>query len=210
MDIPVGWATLFLAVATTGLAVFAYSSARDSRDQLRLANDELKLAKDQLSAIHSQNQAIIEQSDTMQKQTRLQGLIHVHSMLANREARESRQKMFHAYFDCNKLQNQEDFKDFLKRAGTQIVNIRGDFDVIGSMFAAELVPRQAFLDSYAGIVIRCWTALAPTIFAERKEPGRKRFMEYFDKLNEASEDFWKSLGEGAEWPIPYDDRVSPP
>lgn len=60
MDLPVGWVTFFLAIATTALAAFAYSSSLDAKKLAQVANEELKALKEQNALFKDQFDASIK------------------------------------------------------------------------------------------------------------------------------------------------------
>jgi hypothetical protein len=59
LDLPIGWVTFFLAIATTALAVFAYSSSRDTKKQSELMSGELQALKEQNGILRDQFEASI-------------------------------------------------------------------------------------------------------------------------------------------------------
>lgn len=67
-DVPVGWATLALAIATTALAVFAYSSARDAKKQVEVTKQQVDVLKQQTDALQSESKTLEEQTEILRNQ----------------------------------------------------------------------------------------------------------------------------------------------
>ena len=59
MDFPVGWATFFLAIATTSLAVFAYSTSRDTKKQAESMVGQLAALREQNRILGDQFEASV-------------------------------------------------------------------------------------------------------------------------------------------------------
>jgi hypothetical protein len=65
--------------------------------------------------------------------------------------------------------------------------VRNDFNQIGSLITNNLLPEEAFMDTYWYTILRCWMALERDINEERNIRGHPGYMKNFEELSRSAD-----------------------
>ena len=121
------------------------------------------------------------------KQYRLTALFQVHQWIRDEEARTNRKSIYEAYKRYNITKDETVFE--LPEYKKAKAEVQADLDIIGSMVARELIPKEEFLELYWDIVFNIWKILKDSILEQRKKTGLDSYMRFFEKLNEAADEY---------------------
>jgi len=96
--------------------------------------------------------------------------------LNSREHRTSRRKVYEL---CIEFEKNKDVGIF--DGSPEVVDVRADFDVIGTLVESENINEKLFLIEYGPLAYRCWKYLKKHVEAERKERNFDPFMKNFQE-----------------------------
>lgn len=107
------------------------------------------------------------------------GMLKIFDLLSNEESKLHRRRAYQAFcsgkFDTNgKLLDNSFLKD--------IEYIRTAFGQIGSLVKDKYVPKNAFLRTYSGVIIKSWKAVEKNVRRERELRKTQDYMETFEWL----------------------------
>jgi hypothetical protein len=123
------------------------------------------------------------------KQHQINGLLDAFRILNTREHRTSRRKVYDLYLQYEKDKDVRIFDN-----NPEVVDVRADFDVIGTMVKSGNINEKLFLIEYGPLAYRCWKYLKNHIVAERKKRNFDPFMMNFEDLAEKAGKFWSKRG----------------
>ena len=123
------------------------------------------------------------------KQRQMNGLLEAFKILNTREHRSSRKKVYELYLRYEKSKDVTVFEN-----SAEVIDVRADFDVIGTLVKSGNVNEKLFLIEYGPLAYRCWVYLKNHIEAERKKRNFDPFMENFEDLAEKAHKFWLKKG----------------
>ena len=123
------------------------------------------------------------------KQHQINGLLDAFRILNTREHRTSRRKVYDLYLQYEKNKDVRIFDN-----NPEVVDVRADFDVIGTLVKSGNINEKLFLIEYGPLAYRCWKYLKNHIVAERKKRNFDPFMMNFEDLAEKAGKFWSKRG----------------
>jgi hypothetical protein len=123
------------------------------------------------------------------KQHQISGLLDAFKILNTREHRSSRKKVYALYIEYEKNKDIRIFDD-----SPEVVDVRADFDVIGTLVKSGNINEKLFLIEYGPLAYRCWKYLKKHVEAERKKRNFEPFMINFEELAEKADKFWSKKG----------------
>jgi hypothetical protein len=123
------------------------------------------------------------------KQRQMNGLLEAFKILNTREHRSSRKKVYELYLRYEKSKDVTVFEN-----SAEVIDVRADFDVIGTLVKSGNVNEKLFLIEYGPLAYRCWVYLKNHIETERKKRNFDPFMENFEDLAEKAHKFWLKKG----------------
>jgi len=123
------------------------------------------------------------------KQLQINGLLDAFKILNTREHRSSRRKVYELYLEYEKNKDIRIFDD-----SPEVVDVRADFDVIGTLVKSGNINEKLFLIEYGPLAYRCWKYLKKHIEVERKKRNFDPFMKNFEDLAEKADKFWSKKG----------------
>jgi|ERR1044071_7871279 hypothetical protein len=123
------------------------------------------------------------------KQRQINGLLEAFKILNTREHRTSRRRVYELYLQYEKNKNVTIFDN-----SPEVVDVRADFDVIGTLVKSGNINDKLFLIEYGPLAYRCWKYLKDHIEAERNKRNFNPFMMNFEDLAEKAENFWSKKG----------------
>ena len=123
------------------------------------------------------------------KQHQINGLLDAFKILNTREHRSSRRKVYELYLEYEKNKDIRIFDD-----SPEVVDVRADFDVIGTLVKSGNINEKLFLIEYGPLAYRCWKYLKKHIEVERKKRNFDPFMINFEELAEKADKFWSKKG----------------
>ena len=123
------------------------------------------------------------------KQHQINGLLDAFRILNTREHRTSRRKVYDLYIEYEKNKDVRTFDN-----SPEVVDVRADFDVIGTLVKSGNINEKLFLIEYGPLAYRCWKYLKNHIEAERKKRNFDPFMMNFESLAGKADNFWLKRG----------------
>jgi len=123
------------------------------------------------------------------KQHQINGLLDAFKILNSREHRTSRRKVYELYIEYEKNKDVGIFD-----GSPEVVDVRADFDVIGTLVESGNINEKLFLIEYGPLAYRCWKYLKKHVEAERKKRNFDPFMMNFEDLAEKAGKFWSKRG----------------
>src|SRR5438093_7046950 len=123
------------------------------------------------------------------KQHQINGLLEAFKILNTGEHRTSRRKVYDLYLQYEKNKDVTMFEN-----SPEVVDVRADFDVIGTLVKSGNVNEKLFLIEYGPLAYRCWKYLKNHIEAERKKRNFGPFMMNFEDLAKKADNFWSKRG----------------
>lgn len=123
------------------------------------------------------------------KQHQIKGLLDAFKILNTREHRTSRRKVYELYIEYEKNNEVAIFEGI-----PEVVDVRADFDVIGTLVKSRNIDEKLFLIEYGPLTYRCWKYLRKHIEAERKKRNFEPFMKNFEDLAGKADKFWSKRG----------------
>src|SRR5574341_2577171 len=123
------------------------------------------------------------------KQHQINGLLDAFKILNSREHRISRRKVYELYIEYEKNKDVGIFDNV-----PEVVDVRADFDVIGTLVKSRNIDEKLFLIEYGPLAYRCWKYLMKHIQAERKKRNFNPFMKNFQDLAKKADRFWSKKG----------------
>ena len=123
------------------------------------------------------------------RQHQINGLLDAFKILNNREHRSSRRKVYELYLEYEKNKDVGIFDD-----SPEVVDVRADFDVIGTLVKSGNIDEKLFLIEYGPLAYRCWRYLKKHVEDERKKRSFEPFMKNFEALAEKADKFWSKKG----------------
>ena len=123
------------------------------------------------------------------KQHQINGLLDAFRILNTREHRTSRRKVYDLYLQYEKNKDVRIFDN-----NPEVVDVRADFDVIGTLVKSGNINEKLFLIEYGPLAYRCWKYLKKHVEAERKKRNFDPFMMNFEDLAEKAGKFWSKRG----------------
>jgi hypothetical protein len=123
------------------------------------------------------------------KQHQINGLLDAFKILNTREHRTSRTKVYELYIQYERNKDVTIFDN-----NPEVVDVRADFDVIGTLIKSGNVDEKLFLIEYGPLAYRCWKYLKKHVEAERKKRNFKPFMMNFEALAKKADKFWSKKG----------------
>lgn len=123
------------------------------------------------------------------KQHQIKGLLDAFKILNTREHRISRRKVYELYLQYEKSNDVTIFDN-----SPEVVDVRADFDVIGTLVKSGNIEEKLFLIEYGPLVYRCWKFLTEHVKSERKKRNFDPFMRNFEDLAEKADKFWSKKG----------------
>src|SRR5437867_8416722 len=123
------------------------------------------------------------------KQRQINGLLDAFKILNTREHRSSRRKVYELYLEYEKNKDIRIFDD-----SPEVVDVRADFDIIGTLVKSGNINEKLFLIEYGPLAYRCWKYLKKHIEVERKKRNFDPFMKNFEDLAEKADKFWSKKG----------------
>src|SRR4249920_245503 len=123
------------------------------------------------------------------RQHQITGLLDAFKILNNREHRSSRRKVYELYLEYEKNKDVLIFDD-----SPEVVDVRADFDVIGTLIKSGNIDEKLFLIEYGPLAYRCWKYLKKHVEAERKKRNFNPFMKNFEDLAEKADKFLSNKG----------------
>jgi len=123
------------------------------------------------------------------KQHQIKGLLDAFKILNTREHRTSRRKVYELYIEYEKNKDVGIFDNV-----PEVVDVRADFDVIGTLVKSRNIDEKLFLIEYGPLAYRCWKYLKKHVEAERKKRNFNPFMKNFEDLANKANRFWSKRG----------------
>ena len=123
------------------------------------------------------------------KQHQIKGLLDAFKILNTREHRTSRRKVYELYIEYEKNKDVTIFNNV-----PEVVDVRADFDVIGTLIKSRNIDEKLFLIEYGPLAYRCWKYLKKHVEAERKKRNFNPFMKNFEDLAKKADRFWSKKG----------------
>lgn len=123
------------------------------------------------------------------KQHQINGLLDAFKILNSREHRISRRKVYELYIEYEKNKDVGIFDNI-----PEVVDVRADFDVIGTLVKSGNINEKLFLIEYGPLAYRCWKYLRKHVEAERKKRNFDPFMKNFEDLAKKADKFWSKKG----------------
>ncbi|EGG41078.1 Hypothetical protein Nlim_1884 [Candidatus Nitrosarchaeum limnium SFB1] len=116
------------------------------------------------------------------------GMLRIYDILSNEPNKRIRRRLYEAYC-TGKIDSDGKLLDFTYNE--DIEEVRTVFGEIGSLVQYGYVPKNNFLDAYAGVIIKTWKALEKNIERERQLRGTHRYMDSFESLYKDAKVHWK-------------------
>ena len=132
--------------------------------------------------------AILISRHYQKKDSDRKGMLRVYDILSNENNKKIRRRVYEAY--CGKKFS-DDGKILDNSYNLDIEEARTVFGEIGGLVKDGLIPKKAFLDTFAGVVIRIWKSLEQNIYHERKVRNMQRYMEAFEELYKSALEHWR-------------------
>lgn len=124
------------------------------------------------------------------KQNKMTSMLQVFELLQDEKHRKARGEVFRIKSLCaSKESFPADFKDNAEM-------VRSDFSQMGALVRNGLVPKDLFMESYAGLTLRVWKALKDNLIEEREKRQQPTLQESFEWLAIEAEKYWNTSHPG--------------
>lgn len=188
-------ASLFIGSATVIVLVFNVFS---SKKQVKGLQDQNKHLEDQNKLLKEQTE---KQNEISKKQIHYLALFEIMKFFNDPRIAKERDIIYNAY--RNKSLYSEDGEFQGQDLAGFAASVRGTFDQMGKLVKDEFIPKEQFLDMYAGAVIMMYKVLQKHIENEREKRKTRQFANYFEWIFNEAKDYWKKKFPDEQEPVPY-------
>ena len=161
---------VILVLATAALAIITFFYMRETRGIRRTSQ---RAAEAQESANRAQENYF-----------QLSAMTEIFKILGSPEHIEARKLVYegHGIYRRGKTSIWQ-----TEKFGKSAQRLLTEFGMVASLYKINLVPRDAFLEVYWGVILLCWQSLELLILEERNKRKNSIYMANFERLKEAAE-----------------------